>query len=55
LCQSALAGAALNVRINAASIKDRKKASGWLKEISRLESSAAKTLAKTVKVVAKRM
>jgi glutamate formiminotransferase/formiminotetrahydrofolate cyclodeaminase len=55
LCHTALAGAALNVRINAESIKDRKKAAGWLKEISRLEASAAKTLASTVKVVAKRM
>ncbi len=55
LCHTALAGAALNVRINAESIKDRKKAAGWLKEIGRLEKDAARTLAKTAKAVAKRM
>ena len=55
LCHTALAGAALNVRINAESIKDRKKAAGWVKEISGLERVAAKTLAGTVKAVAKRM
>ena len=55
LCHTALAGAALNVRINAGSIKDRKKAGGWIKEINDLEKSAAKTLTGTVKAVAKRM
>ncbi len=55
LCHTALSGAALNVKINANSIKDRKKAASWVKEINKLETRAASTLRSIVKTVGKRM
>jgi glutamate formiminotransferase/formiminotetrahydrofolate cyclodeaminase len=44
LARAALAGAALNVRANAAAIQDRRTAEAWLKEIAGLEARAAETL-----------
>ena len=45
LAQAALAGAALNVRANAAAIKDRATAASWLKELEGLEVRADDALA----------
>jgi formiminotetrahydrofolate cyclodeaminase len=45
LAKAALAGAALNVRANAAVVKDREAAAAWLKEISGLEARANDALA----------
>ncbi len=44
LSRAALAGAALNVRANAAALQDRAMAEAWLKELSGLEARAAETL-----------
>jgi glutamate formiminotransferase/formiminotetrahydrofolate cyclodeaminase len=40
LARAALSGAALNVRANAAAVKDREAAAAWLKELSGLEARA---------------
>lgn len=45
LAKAALSGAALNVRANAAAIKDREAAAAWLKELSGLEARANDALA----------
>jgi len=45
LAQAALAGAALNVRANAAAVKDRATAASWLKELAGLEARADDALA----------
>jgi glutamate formiminotransferase/formiminotetrahydrofolate cyclodeaminase len=45
LAKAALSGAALNVRANAAAIKDREAAGAWLKELSGLEARANDALA----------
>ncbi len=45
LAKAALAGAALNVRANAAVVKDREAAAAWLKELSGLEARANDALA----------
>ncbi len=52
--QAALAGAALNVRANAAAVRDRATAEAWLKEIAGLEARAAETLAGIKKVLRER-
>jgi glutamate formiminotransferase/formiminotetrahydrofolate cyclodeaminase len=44
LSRAAFAGAALNVRANAAALQDRAMAAAWLKELSGLEARAAETL-----------
>ncbi len=45
LAKAALSGAALNVRANAAVVKDREAAAAWLKELSGLEARANDALA----------
>jgi glutamate formiminotransferase/formiminotetrahydrofolate cyclodeaminase len=45
LAQAALSGAALNVRANAAAIKDRDTAGFWLREVAGLEARAGDALA----------
>ena len=54
LAKAALAGAALNVRANAAEIRDRPTAANWLKELVGLEARAADALAVIDRVVRER-
>jgi glutamate formiminotransferase/formiminotetrahydrofolate cyclodeaminase len=51
LAKAALAGAALNVRANAAAVQDRPTAASWLKELSGLEARANDALALIDRVV----
>jgi glutamate formiminotransferase/formiminotetrahydrofolate cyclodeaminase len=51
LAQAALAGAALNVRANAAAVKDRATAASWLKELAGLEARADDALAAVERAV----
>jgi glutamate formiminotransferase/formiminotetrahydrofolate cyclodeaminase len=45
LARAALTGAALNVRMNAAAVRDRQTVAAWLKELSGLEARAGDALA----------
>jgi glutamate formiminotransferase/formiminotetrahydrofolate cyclodeaminase len=51
LAKAGLAGAALNVRANAAAVQDRPTAANWLKELSGLEARANDALAVVDRVV----
>jgi glutamate formiminotransferase/formiminotetrahydrofolate cyclodeaminase len=55
LAKASLAGAALNVRANAAAIRDRPTAANWLRELSGLEARANDALAVIDRVVRDRM
>ena len=54
LARAALAGAALNVRANAAIVQDRQAATAWLKELSGLETRAGDALAAIERTVRER-
>jgi glutamate formiminotransferase/formiminotetrahydrofolate cyclodeaminase len=55
LAKAALAGAALNVRANAAAVHDRPTAANWLRELSGLEARANDALAVIDRVVREHM
>lgn len=54
LARAALTGAALNVRVNAAALRDRQTVAAWLKEVAGLEARAGDALAAIERAVRER-